>query len=201
MELGLKNKVAIVTGAGSQIGFGKGIVQALAREGCHIVAADMDLEGAKKTAAEAEKLGVKAIAVSVNITQKAKSRKWSKTAIAKLGKIDILVNNAGASTSPKPFTEKTEAEIDKDINVNLRGCINCCKAVLGHMLSRKSGKIVNIRLAGRKPAGPVSASTVLPKPVSWSSPSPWRSRSLDRGLTSTPSRPVWADRFYRRRSA
>ncbi|MFH1647504.1 MAG: SDR family NAD(P)-dependent oxidoreductase [Chloroflexota bacterium] len=64
MDLKLKDKVAIVTGAGSQVGYGKGICLALAREGCHVVADDKDeqFEGAKKTAEECKKLGVKAIA-------------------------------------------------------------------------------------------------------------------------------------------
>ena len=52
MDLGLKDKVALVTGAGSQTGFGKGIALALAREGCKVIILDKDGEGAKKTAAE-----------------------------------------------------------------------------------------------------------------------------------------------------
>ena len=71
MDLGLKGKVALVTGAGSQIGYGKGIALTLAREGCDIVAADIDLEGAKKTAAEVEALGRKAIAIKVDVRNRA----------------------------------------------------------------------------------------------------------------------------------
>ena len=48
MELGLKEKVALVTGAGSQIGFGKGIALAFAREGCDVIVTDIDIEGAEK---------------------------------------------------------------------------------------------------------------------------------------------------------
>jgi NAD(P)-dependent dehydrogenase (short-subunit alcohol dehydrogenase family) len=153
MDLGLKNKVAIVTGAGSQIGYGKGIVQILAREGCNIVAADMNFEGAQKTAADAEKQGVKAMAVKVDISKKVDVEEMIKAAIAKFGKIDILVNNAGVSSSPGPLLNKPESDIDRDINVNLRGCINCCKAILGHMLSNKRGKIVNISSCGAKTGG------------------------------------------------
>ena len=65
MDLGLKDKVALVTGAGSQVGFGKAICLTLAQEGCDIVASDIDFEGAKKTAAEVEKLGRKAVAVTM----------------------------------------------------------------------------------------------------------------------------------------
>lgn len=153
MDLGLKGKVAIISGTGSQIGYGRGIMQVMAKEGCNIVSVDMDIEGAKKTAAEARKLGVKAIALKVDISKKAEVDEMVKATLAEFGKIDILVNNAGASTHPGPFIEKTEAQIDADININLRGCINCCKAVLGHMISRKSGKIINISSNGAKTGG------------------------------------------------
>ena len=59
MDLGLKGKVALVTGAGSQTGFGKGIALTLAREGCDVIIIDKDLEGAQKTAAEIEASGVR----------------------------------------------------------------------------------------------------------------------------------------------
>ena len=78
MDLGLKGKVALVTGAGSQVGFGKAICLLLAAEGCDIIAADMDFPGAEKTAAEVVKLGRKAIAVKCNITVKADCQfRWS----------------------------------------------------------------------------------------------------------------------------
>ena len=70
MDLGLKDKVALVTGAGSQVGFGKVICLTLAKEGCHIVASDIDFEGAKKTAAEVEALGRKALAIKVRHNEK-----------------------------------------------------------------------------------------------------------------------------------
>ncbi len=144
MELGLKDKVAIVTGSGSQIGFGKGIAMALAGEGCNLVIADMDLEGAKKTAADVIALKRQAIAVKVNITKFAEVSDMVKAALDKFGKIDIMVNNAGTSAKPKPFLEMTEAEWDLDINTNLRGLLNTTKAVLPHMISRKYGKVISI---------------------------------------------------------
>jgi NAD(P)-dependent dehydrogenase (short-subunit alcohol dehydrogenase family) len=153
MDLGLKGKVAIVTGTGSQIGYGKGIVEVLAKEGCNIVSADMDLEGAKKTAAAAKALGVKAIALKTNVSDKSSVEEMIKAAIAEFKNIDILINNAGASSSPGPFIEKTDVQINADIDINLRGCINCCKSILGHMIARKSGKIINISSCGAKTGG------------------------------------------------
>jgi NAD(P)-dependent dehydrogenase (short-subunit alcohol dehydrogenase family) len=144
MDLGLKNKVALVTGAGSQKGFGKGMVMALAREGCDIVACDMDIEGAEKTAAEVRALGRKAIALKMDVTKTAEVKKAVAAALKEFGKIDILINNAGVGTQPKPFVATTEEEWDTNINVNLRGTMNVTKAVLPHMIERKSGKIVSM---------------------------------------------------------
>jgi len=67
-----------------------------------------------------------------------------KEALEQFGKIDILVNNVGVGTPPKPFADSTEAEWDMGINSNLMGVLYCTKAVLPQMISRKSGKIVNI---------------------------------------------------------
>ncbi len=144
MELGYKGKVAIITGAGSQIGFGKAIAITLAKEGCDVIATDLDLEGARKTAAEAEALGRQALALKVDVTKMQNAVEMVETVLKKFGKIDVLVNNAGACTPPKPFMKFAEAEWNNDIAVNLNGTINCTRAVLPSMIERKSGSIVSI---------------------------------------------------------
>ena len=144
MDLGLRGKAAIVTGAGSQAGFGKGIVLALAKEGCDIVATDIDLEGAKKTAADAEALGIKAIAIKADVTKGTEVNDMVKEAMAKFGKIDILVNNAGANSGTRLFVQTAEKDWEKDINLNYKGTLHCIRAVLPQMLERKSGKIINL---------------------------------------------------------
>ncbi len=154
MESGLKDKVAFITGAGSQIGFGKAITLALAREGCHVVVTDIDLDGAKKTAGEARALGRKGIALKLDVANHAEAKKVAQAAIAELGRIDILVNNAGVSSGLKPFMETTEADWDLDINVNFKGVMNCTMAVLPGMIERKWGKIINISSGGGLDGGP-----------------------------------------------
>lgn len=144
MDLGLKDKVALITGAGSQIGMGKAIALTLAKEGCDVIVTDINLEGAQKTAAEIKSLGRKVMAIKADVTKTAEVNDMVKTALAEFGKIDILVNAAGAGTVPKPFVEKTEAEWDQDLNLNLRGVLICSRAVLPQMISRKSGKIINV---------------------------------------------------------
>ncbi len=144
MDLGLKGKIALVTGAGSQIGFGKTIVLTLAKDGCDIIVNDINLEGARQTVAEVEKLGHKAIAIKADVTKSAEVKEMVKAVLDKFGRIDILVNNAGGCTPPKPFMQMTEQEWEFDINVNLRGVLNCTRAVLTGMIERKYGKIVNL---------------------------------------------------------
>jgi NAD(P)-dependent dehydrogenase (short-subunit alcohol dehydrogenase family) len=144
MDLGFKGKVALVTGVGSQIGFGRGIATYLAKEGCDIIAVDIDLEGAKKTAAEIGSSGRKVIALKTDIANNAEVEAMVAKAIAEFGKIDILINNAGAGTVLKPFIEMTRAEWDVPIKTNLYGTLNVTRAVIPHMISRKYGRIVNI---------------------------------------------------------
>ncbi|MDD5702639.1 MAG: SDR family NAD(P)-dependent oxidoreductase [Dehalococcoidales bacterium] len=157
MDLGLKGKVAIVTGAGSQKGFGKTTALTLATEGCDVVVADIDLNGAEKTAAEIRASGYRAIGVRVDVASSLEVNAMVNQTLNEFKKIDILVNIAGATTPPKLFIDKTEAEWDQDINLNLRGVLNCVRAVLPYMLSRKSGKIINIASVNVKKGFPTTS--------------------------------------------
>jgi len=143
MELGLKDKVALVTGTGSQIGMGRNIALTLAQEGCHIVSADVDLPGAKKTADEIINLGRKAFAASVDVSNQSRVNDMVKAAIAELGRIDILVNTAGGTSGAGPLHQAQEDKWERDININFLGSMYCAKAVLPGMMERKYGKIVN----------------------------------------------------------
>jgi 3-oxoacyl-[acyl-carrier protein] reductase len=154
MDLGFKGKVAMVTGVGSQKGYGKGIALVLAEEGCDLVLCDVDIEGVNQTAAEVKALGRKALACKVDVTNSSEVNAAVKKALDEFGRIDILVNNAGAMTPHKLFIEKTESEWDRDIDINLRGVMYCTRAVLDQMISRKSGKIVNITSIGLRKSNP-----------------------------------------------
>ncbi len=149
MELGLKDRVAIVTGAGSQKGFGRGIALTLAREGCNLVVTDIDAAGMEATAGEIRKLGRKAAAVKVDVTNKADVDNMVQLVAARFGQIDILVNNAGGSTPPMLFAETSPDKWRKDIDLNLIGVMNCTRAVVPQMIAQKRGDIVSISsLAG-----------------------------------------------------
>lgn len=153
MDLGLEGKVALVTGAGSQIGFGRAISVALAKEGCDIIVNDINLEQAQQTAAEVESLGRKSLAIKADVSSSAEVNEMVQTALQEFGKIDILVNNAGISRPGKLFVDKPESEWDLEINVIFKGVMICSQAVLPHMLERKYGKIINISSGSGRTGG------------------------------------------------
>jgi 3-oxoacyl-[acyl-carrier protein] reductase len=143
MDLKLRDKIALVTGSGSAIGYGRAIALQLAEEGCDVVCADIDLPGAEETAALAEKLGRRALAVKMDVTDRAEVDATVKKAVEQFGRIDILVNNAGRSSADKPFMMKTKADWDLDIGINLYGQMNVAQAVLPYMAEQKYGRIIN----------------------------------------------------------
>ena len=120
MDYGLQGKIALVTGTASQVGMGKAICLTLAKEGCDIVSADIDLEGAKQTAAAVKALGRKAIALKVDVAKSSEVEEMVKAALKEFGKIDILVNTAGLiAVIGVPFMESKQEMWEKDIAVNL----------------------------------------------------------------------------------
>ncbi len=144
MDLGLKGKVALVTGAGSQIGFGKQIALLLAREGCDAVAVTDIIDDVKLTAEEIKKLGKKSIAVKADITSPADVSALIKKVVDEYKKIDILCNVAGGIASRVPYDQAKPADWDKDIHLNLYSIMLTCQAVLPYMKEKKSGSIINI---------------------------------------------------------
>ena len=154
MEYELHGKVALVTGTASQVGMGKAICLTLAKEGCDIVSTDIDLDGAKQTAAAVKVLGRKAIALKLDVANSSEVDETVKIALKEFGKIDILVNNAGLNAGQGvPFLESKPAVWEKDIAVNLYGTMNCAKAVIPGMVARKYGKIINFSSIAAKQGG------------------------------------------------
>ena len=145
MDLGFKGKVALVTGAGSQIGFGKQIALLLAKEGCDVVAiTDINLDDAKLTAEEIKKLGRKSVAVKADVTNKDEVQAMVKKVIDEFKKIDILCNVAGGIMGGGPLEAQQKETWDKEIALNLYGTMFVTQAVLPHMKKQKYGAIVNI---------------------------------------------------------
>ena len=141
MDLNLAGKTVIVTGGGSNIG--RAIVLAFASEKCNVVIADIDEAQGQKTAKEAFSLGGKVIAIKTDVTSLDSVTAMVKRIIEEFGKLDILVNNAGW-TLDRLFIEKSRSELEKEVNINFWGVLNCTRAVLEHMIERKYGKIISI---------------------------------------------------------
>lgn len=135
----LKDKVAIVTGAGR--GIGRGIALMLAREGAKVVVSDLNHEDCLSVVAELEEQGAQALAVQCDVSQKEAVDKLMAEATAKFGTLDILVNNAGIYPFI-PFLEMSESEWDKVIAVNLKSIFLAAQAAAKIMPA--GGKIVNI---------------------------------------------------------
>ena len=137
----LKDKIAVVTGAGR--GLGKGIALKLAREGAKIVVCDVVEENARAVAAEIEKAGGKAIAVKADIANKADVEAMFATAVSRFDQIDILVNNAGINRDGV-LHKMTDENWDKVIAVNLTGTFYCLRLAAQQMRERGYGRIVNV---------------------------------------------------------
>ncbi len=147
MEPLLKGKVAIVTGAGR--GIGEGIAKKLASEGASVVVADIDEPTATQTAQEIIKTGGNALAVKVNVADRASVQGLVKATIDKFKKIDILVNNAGV-TRDSMLAKMTDEQWNMVMDINLKSLFFCCQEALKVMVekldpaARCNGKIINI---------------------------------------------------------
>lgn len=141
----LKNKVAIVAGAGSirpGMGNGKATAILLAREGAKVVAADLNLEAAEETTGIIHNEGGEAVAVQADVTREEGARKLVETAIATYGKLDILFNNVGGAyggTGLKVTVEEWDATMD----LNLKSVLLMCKYAVPEMVKNGGGTIVN----------------------------------------------------------
>ena len=142
MALPLESRTALVTGAAN--GIGKGIALELARRGCDVAVNDYrDGEGAQRTAAEIAALGRTAFPVLADVGNAAEVRRMFEDVLGHFPRLDILVNNAGCQVF-KPLLELEEAEWDRVIDTNLKGCFLCTQQAARHMKQAGGGRIVNI---------------------------------------------------------
>ncbi len=192
MDLGLKGKVALVTGAGSQIGFGKAISLTLAREGCDIAVNDLNLDDAKKTAEAVKALGRKAIAIKGDVTKKSEVVEMVKKVLAEFGRIDILVNNAGGMHPQGGFLEQKEEIWDKDFSLDIKGPMLVSQAVLPGMIAHKYGKIINISSSVPKMAFPGVSTYGMSKAAIYVFTRGLAKSVISQGVTVNSVAPGWA---------
>jgi NAD(P)-dependent dehydrogenase (short-subunit alcohol dehydrogenase family) len=138
----LAGQVALVTGAAS--GIGAGISVAFASEGADVVLADLaEPAAAAGVLAAVRDHGRAALYVQADVSDEASVRAMAQAALGRFGRVDILVNNAGIFTQSL-LEDMAVADWDRVLAVNLRGTFLCSRLLLGQMLERGSGRIINI---------------------------------------------------------
>jgi NAD(P)-dependent dehydrogenase (short-subunit alcohol dehydrogenase family) len=137
----LENRIAIVTGAGQ--GIGRAIALGMAREAASIFIADLNAANANTVKQEITARGGRAAALCTDISEEQSVRAMVDVALKEFHRIDILVNNAGIFPT-SPVEELQEEEWDRVIGTNLVGTFLCSKAVVPHLLARRSGRIISL---------------------------------------------------------
>lgn len=139
--MGVRDRVAIVTGSGQ--GIGAGVAEKLAAEGARVVVNDVVAERAEAVASRIRELGGQAIAVVADVSRKDGAGHLAAGALQHFGQVDILVNNAGFARD-RWLVKMSEEDWDEVLRVNLKSQFLCCQAVVPHMMERKYGRIINI---------------------------------------------------------
>lgn len=138
----LKDKVVIITGASS--GFGEDAACLFAKEGCKVVLAARRVDRLQDLAERIQKEGGEAIAVPMDVIERADIENMVQTAIDLYGRVDILFNNAGFGRHDWVEYLDPNRDIETQVDVNLLGLINVTRAVVPHMLERGEGHIINM---------------------------------------------------------
>lgn len=142
MSQRLEGRTAVVTGAAS--GIGAGIAVAFAREGADVAVVDLVDEAAAAPVLDAVRAaGRRAVFVQADVADEQSVAAMAATVLAALGHVDVLVNNAGIFTQSL-LEDMDVADWDRVLAVNLRGTFLCSRALVGQMLARGSGRIINI---------------------------------------------------------
>jgi 3-oxoacyl-[acyl-carrier protein] reductase len=144
MELGLEDKVAVVTG--SSKGIGKAIAVELAREGCRVALAargEKDLEEAAEDVRRSGSSG-DVLAVATDVTKADEVERLIEETRARFETVDILVNNAGGTGRRSHFHELSDEEWFEILDLNLISAVRLTRAVLPHMQSQRWGRIINV---------------------------------------------------------
>jgi 2-hydroxycyclohexanecarboxyl-CoA dehydrogenase len=137
----LRGKTALVTGAGR--GIGRAIALGLAGEGAQVAVLDILKDNAEAVSREIDALGVKALAITADLTRRAEVERAVAETFAQFGQLDILVNNAGWDKL-EPFLDSEEQTWDRIIGINFKALLYVCKAALPRMVERGEGRVINI---------------------------------------------------------
>jgi len=143
----LKDQVAVVTGGGQ--GIGEGIARRFAAAGARVAVLDVKEDLARPVA---ESIG--GVAIECDVSSAASVERAIAEVRRRLGPVDILVNNAGITGRTLPLWELEESDLDRVYAINLKGVFLTCKAVIGEMMERRYGRIVNVSSVAGKEGNP-----------------------------------------------
>jgi 3-oxoacyl-[acyl-carrier protein] reductase len=144
---GVRDRVAVVTGAGN--GLGREIAQLLAREGARVVLGDLDKAGLRRTVATITAAGGDALALAGDLTEEAPAQQLIDAAVARHGRIEILVNVVGGSRNAKIWEMRAD-DWDFVLRLNLRPTFLCTRAAVPHMIRQKYGRIICMSSGARE---------------------------------------------------
>lgn len=154
MDLGLKGKVAMVSGASR--GIGRAIVLGLAAEGCRLSLCARGKEGVDRVSQEVQKTGVEVTALAGDVTSEADARQWVEDTQKRFGRVDILINNVGGSR-PGGNLSASREDWQNGFALNFFSALDLCRLVVPLMSSQKSGCVLNIAsVYGREWGGPMT---------------------------------------------
>ena len=152
----LKDKVAVITGAGS--GFGEGMARLFAEEGAKVVIADINETGGKRVAQVIQQQGGQAMFQKADVSKDAEVKALVDAAVKQFGRVDIMVNNAGYTHRNQPMLNVSEAEFDKVFAVNVKSIYLAARHAVPVMRKQGGGVILNT----------VSTAAVRPRPgLTW----------------------------------
>ncbi|MFC2008884.1 SDR family NAD(P)-dependent oxidoreductase [Chloroflexota bacterium] len=142
MDLGARDKIVLVTGAGR--GVGRAIALRFATHGATVAVNALHLTSAQRVAEEIREQSGKAIAVAADVSDETQVRHMVDAVVRELGGVHILVNNAGVLLEIAPIVDQSLDAWDRTMSVNIRGAYVCCREVGKWMVAQKMGNVVNI---------------------------------------------------------
>jgi 3-oxoacyl-[acyl-carrier protein] reductase len=158
MELGLRGKVAAITGGSD--GIGKATALQLAREGARVAICGRRPDVLQQAADEISAAGGSVLAVVADMTKPEDCQRFITETVNRFGRLDILVNNAGTSNA-NHFDAVDDESWEADLELKLFGAIRCSRAAIPHMKKQGGGRIINLTMVGGKQPGAKSMPTTI----------------------------------------